>query len=236
MINNEWVAKLDKAGDCKSPIEGSSPSLLSKQENKMPGRENYDEASPIQKIGGLVTTERSGLGKWGWKSKQGLIELCSWMKGELDLNFKIAEVGCYAGESTMAFGYLAGEVVAIDPWKNGYDPDDLSSEKFPMEDVEYSFDQRIKGYTNIKKYKMTGDEAVKYFKNKFFDIVYIDAVHKIGATREEIKRWIEKIKPCGYIAGHDFCGYWGEVVDAVLETIGLPDQVFTDGSWIKQLS
>lgn len=201
----------------------------------MPGRDNYDDPSPIIKVGELVTTERSGLGKWGWKSKQGLIELCTWMREELDLNFKMAEIGCYAGESTTAFAYIAGEVIAIDPWVNGYDPDDLSSEKFPMKEVEHSFDQRIKGYKNIKKYKMTEEEAIKYFNKKLFDIVYLDAVHKMGATRDGINRWIKKIKSGGYIAGHDFCGYWGEVVDAVLGTIGLPDKVFTDGSWIKQL-
>lgn len=200
----------------------------------MPRRDNYDGASPIQMIGDLVTTERTGIGQWGLQSRKGLLEFCRWMR-EVIPNARIAEIGCYAGESTSAFGLVADEVVAIDPWVNGYDKDDLSSEAIPMTSVEYSFDQRIKGYNNIKKYKMTSEEAVKLFEIESFDLVYIDAIHKIGPCRADIERWIDMVRPNGYIAGHDFCGYWGEVVDAVLETVGLPDVRFCDGSWAKML-
>lgn len=202
-------------------------------------KKNYDPASPIQNISGLITTERSGIGKWGMQSKTGLIEFCQWLRraaaalpGQDSVN--LVEIGAYAGESTIMFAMVVPNIIAVDPWKNGYDPDDLSSEIFPMEEVERSFAERTAGYPNIKVIKATSEEAVKVIPHGA-DFVYLDAIHKIGPLRDDIKRWLPRIRYGGYICGHDFCGYWGEVVDAILETIGLPDVRFRDGSWAKRV-
>jgi len=199
-------------------------------------KKNYDPASPIQIINNLVTTERSGLGKWGLQSKTGLIDLCQWIRVTLPQGMtRMVEVGCYAGESTINFAMVADQVIAVDPWVNGYDKEDLTSEIFPMQRVRDSFEERRKGFKNIKILQMTSKEAAKWIDNKSMDFVYIDAVHKIEAVRDDINRWIPKIRTGGYIGGHDFCGFWGEVVDAVLETVGVPDARFVDGSWVKQI-
>lgn len=197
--------------------------------------ENYDPASPIQLLNGIIITERSGLGKWGEQSKEGFDQFCSWLTKTMPINFQIAELGCYAGESTVKFASIAGKVYAIDPWENGYDNDDLASSIYPMTIVKASFEHRTKNFNNIVQKQMTGEMASAEFKNRSLDIVYIDAVHKLGSVRNDILRWLPKVGLGGYIAGHDFCGYWGEVVDAVLETIGLPDVRFKDGSWAKRI-
>lgn len=146
---------------------------------------------------------------------------------------RIVEIGCYAGETTSIFSMIADEVIAIDPWVNGYDDDDLCSTAFPMKDVEESFNARTVHLGNVTKLKTTSE---KVSLNDFpIDAVYIDAVHKLKPVRDDILRWKNRITQGGYICGHDFTGYWGEVVDAVLETIGLPDVRFKDGSWAKQI-
>ena len=43
-----------------------------------------------------------------------------------------------------------------------------------------------------------------------------------------------KVKPGGYIGGHDYQKDWPGVVTAIHEIIGYPEKVFDDGSWIKQ--
>lgn len=199
-------------------------------------KKNYDPASPIQIINDLVTTERSGLGKWGLQSRTGLIDFCQWMRVTLPQGMsRVVEVGAYAGESTCMFALVCDELIVVDPWVNGYDKDDLTSQAFPMSNVKYSFDERIKGFKNIKVRKETSEEAAKKIEDGSRDLVYLDAIHKIGEVRDDIVRWIPKIRKGGYIAGHDFCGFWGEVVDAVLETVGLPDERFKDGSWVKKI-
>lgn len=206
--------------------------------------ENYDTASPIQIINGLVTTERSGLGKWGPQSRNGLYEFCRDMYGELnyhkacndDAELTFIEIGAYAGESTIMFSMIADKVIAIDPWRNGYDDDDLSSHILPMEHVFESFLARTKCLDNRCKYKVAKDiEVIDSFKDNTVDAVYVDSIHKLGPCRDTINRWLPKICNNGYMCGHDFCGYWGEVVDAVLESIGVPDKVFKDGSWYKKI-
>lgn len=198
-------------------------------------KKNYDPASPIQLINGIVTTERSGIGKWGAQSKEGLIDFCMQLRKVMPRDFKMAEIGCYAGESTVAFAMIAGTVYAVDPWKNGYDDDDLSSSIFPMEQVKASFAYRVQGFHNICIIPDTSESDCEKTRDEFLDFVYLDAIHKIGPMRDDINRWLPKIKDGGYIGGHDFCGYWGEVVDAVLETVGLPDFRTKDGSWYKQI-
>jgi len=196
-------------------------------------KKNYDSASPIQLINNLVTTERSGLGKWGKQSQEGLIEFCMTLQKIMPKNFKMAEIGCYAGESTIAFAMIAGTVYAIDPWINDYDNDDLSSFIFPMTYVKTSFAIRTKEFSNIHVINTTSERAALEIPDSSLDFVYIDAIHKLGPMKDDINSWLPKIKKGGYIGGHDFCGYWGEVVDAILETIGLPDFRTKDGSWYK---
>lgn len=226
-----------KAVVCKTTIGGSNPPPLSKgKERKMPlEKKGYDPASPIQVINGLVTTERSGIGKWGAQSHEGFLEYCRIMSRLTPENSIVAEVGCYAGESTLVFSHCFGRVFAIDPWENGYDDDDLCSHAIPMGLVEASFDKRMQYSTNMKKLKMTSEEAAAGMDDGCLDLVYVDAIHKIGDARDDYLRWIKKIRKGGYIGGHDFCGFWGEVVDAVLEAVGLPDIRTKDGSWAKQI-
>jgi len=195
---------------------------------------DYDPASPIQVIDGLVTTERSGFGKWGKQSQEGLLQYIRWLAHKLPENFEMVEIGCYAGESTLAFAHIAGKVWAVDPWKNGYDDDDLASSICDMHQVEESFDKRVGHFPNIIKTKKSSSNAALDWGNETIDFVYIDAIHKLGPCRDDINRWTKKIKQGGYIGGHDFCGYWGEVVDAVLETVGVPDFVTKDGSWASR--
>jgi hypothetical protein len=198
-------------------------------------KKNYDPASPIQLVNGIVTTERSGLGKWGAQSREGLTEFVGMMAGRLPRNFTMVEIGCYAGESTLLFAQFAGKVYAVDPWLNGYDKEDLSSSAFKMDIVEESFDKRTTGCTNIRKLKMTDETAEGWFKGEQVDFVYYDAIHKLGPCRDALLRWLPHVKDGGYIGGHDFCGFWGEVVDAVLESVGLPQIRTKDGSWAKKV-
>ena len=48
-----------------------------------------------------------------------------------------------------------------------------------------------------------------------------------------LKLYKSKVKVGGYIAGHDYKATgWMGVTKAINETLGYPDEVFRDGSWI----
>jgi len=207
---------------------------------------DYDNPSPIQIINGLVTTERSGLGKWGPQSQLGLFSYCCELKERLDKTFLpkistaakyiMAEIGCYAGESTLMFSSMFNTIIAVDPWINGYDNDDLASRIKPMETVKSSFYKRKEFMqADVIVHEETSEMAASIIAPNSVHFVYIDSIHKLGPCRDTITTWLPKIKSSCYIGGHDFCGYWGEVVDAVLETVGVPDFVAKDGSWLKRI-
>lgn len=66
-------------------------------------------------------------------------------------------------------------------------------------------------------------EVVHDFPNDYFDWVYIDTTHSYENTLKELEMYSKKIKPGGFLTGHDFIiGNWKGlvkygVIDAVYE-------------------
>lgn len=165
----------------------------------------------------------------------GLIELCEYV--QLD-NIVMVEIGSYVGESTMVFANSPKirTIHCIDPWLNGYDDNDGASKKHPMCEVEAQFDETIKATDKVIKHKMTSEQAAQLFKDGIFDLVYIDGCHTYESVKQDITLWLPKIKPTGYISGHDWNVRRHDSVNkAVTETLGQPHQTFRDQSWIKKL-
>lgn len=168
-------------------------------------------------------------------AKTGLQELCDYVKRINSGINKIVEIGSYAGNSTEILAKNFKEVVAIDPFENGYDDDnDASSFKIPMYKVEEQFDSLCNKYKNIKKLKMTSKEASKLFKDYSLSIVYIDANHNYSFAKQDILLWLPKVTNNGFIALHDYNNrkHHPGVKVAFDEIFKFPDATFKDTSCI----
>ena len=156
----------------------------------------------------------------------------------------LVELGSYRGESTEVWAKHYDDVIAIDPWVYELTPDMLnflnsgSREGVDWEnlgtiftDVEKSFDERMSPY-KITKLKMFSDNALGIFDDGSIDMVYIDALHDYDTVFKDIEQWSKKIKPEGFISGHDYTKEWAGVVQAVDEHFRKPDKVFGDTSWV----
>ena len=77
-------------------------------------------------------------------------------------------------------------------------------------------------------------EAVNRFEDESCDVVFIDMEHTYEAVKNDIKMWYKKIKPGGYIAGHDYVSGWPGVVKAVDESFGKENIIKMDDCWIYQ--
>lgn len=144
----------------------------------------------------------------------------------------LLEVGSYAGDSTEVFLCYAGKVISIDPWENGYDPNDSSSYKIPMSLVEREFDRTTARFDGtIHKIKTTSELAVEQFENRSLDVVYLDGKHTKEAVWNDIQRWLPKVKVGGWLCGHDYQPKFQGVIEAVDSLLGAPEKVFPDTSW-----
>lgn len=132
------------------------------------------------------------------------------------------EVGSHRGVSTEAICLHAGEVWSIDP----------------SHAVRY-WSEVVPRRRNLKTLRTTSDEAARAFPDESIDFVYIDALHDYASVAANINEWWPKVRQGGWIAGHDFITIPGKeagfgVIAAVRDSLGEPDAVFSDFSWVKR--
>ena len=122
----------------------------------------------------------------------------------------LVEIGSFKGKTTLALAEN-NVVIAIDPFLDNYDPQDLASQK--MKEAEDVFRSKING-KNIIWYKQKSEEVLKNW-NLMVDGIFVDGCHQEWAVRKDIE-WIKFLKEGGIIAFHDY-NQWKGVTKAVDE-------------------
>lgn len=180
------------------------------------------------------TTEGAGmkLMRESEKLRQGLEDMCEYLA---PTGWTMVEVGSYAGESAEIFARHFDGVYCVDPWA-----DALCRERerhTPMAMVESAFNRRVGHLPNVHKLKMTSREAAARCNDGSLDFVYIDGDHLYESVVADIRAWLPKIRPGGFIGGHDYFspGHVKSVVMAVNDELGEPSATFWDGSWVRNL-
>jgi hypothetical protein len=113
------------------------------------------------------------------------------------------------------------------------DPLDWTMEQAKHEDIYETFKKNTEKYTNIVVNRKDGTEASKDYADKSFDMVFIDAEHTYEALVKDILHWKSKAKIL--LCGHDYSNAWPNVMRAVNEELGGPDEVH--GSiWVKWIN
>lgn len=81
----------------------------------------------------------------------------------------------------------------------------------------------------VRKFSVDAEKAVEV---RSLDFVFIDGDHSYEAVYTDIRAWLPKVKPGGWIGGHDYANdeykHWG-VKQAVDEAFGLGSGDFVDG-------
>lgn len=121
---------------------------------------------------------------------------------------RFIELGCLLGKST---NFLASrlkehkkkiEFHVVDTFKG------TSGEHNHLTDFYDEFVENCKQLIDegwiTKVHRMTTNEAVKLFEDKYFDAVMIDADHKYEPVIEDVMNWLPKIKDDGTMFGDDF--------------------------------
>jgi predicted O-methyltransferase YrrM len=170
------------------------------------------------------------------ESTEGLLDLIKEL-GDNSAKTMI-EIGSFVGESTVLFAQSFKEVIAVDPFMEGYDDLDPTSYLFEFKNVYQTYLDRTGDHQNIKTIVSTSDDAVEKLQGSKYDFIYIDGLHTYEGVKTDIQNYLPLVKDGGVIGGHDYTNEHEHLVGvykAVNEMFGAPDKVFKDNSWIKYI-
>lgn len=179
-------------------------------------------------------------------------------------NMKISEVGVWDGSTTNYYADIIkecnGHIYAIDWFKGNKDATGMHSyNEENEENIVNKFKSNTKKYQDIITIlKGVSYEMIEQLPSDM-DFIFIDAAHNYTNVYKDIQAAIKKIKPGGFIAGHDcenltlantFKPEWLEldcvnnihcgVIQAVYDIFGntvtlIPDSITKSNIWIKKL-
>jgi GR25 family glycosyltransferase involved in LPS biosynthesis len=144
---------------------------------------------------------------------------------DLKDNDIIVEVGAWKGRSS---SFLAVEIAnskkdvslyVVDTWEGSVEHK-RDPNKYGLESLYKTFIHNMKP---VEKYyvplRTTSIEASEMFEDNSLSFVFIDASHEYEDVKEDIEKWLPKVKDGGIIAGHDYTDWHPGVKKAVNECL-----------------
>jgi hypothetical protein len=187
-------------------------------------------------IPGLIHVMRDPSSVDGTAIITGLERLSQYVRDSLNRGLVMYEIGSFAGEGAEIFARYFSEVHCCDLWQDY--PLTGAVAKYTWPRIEASFDARCASAKNIFKHKGDATEVAKTVPDESLDFVYIDADHKYASVMKDLAAWVSKVRPNGFIGGHDYTFYTVDVVRAVTDFFRFKDDeeivLFHDGSWLLQ--
>lgn len=159
---------------------------------------------------------------WGFQTGDADLEALTelvWTVRREGQPLKVAEVGSWVGESALALlrgidrcGGAGGIVNCIDHWDGSATDQtaEISGQFGGGEALWNQFRENVSRYMTpyvtcpIFPYRMSSEDAVGKFGDDSLDLVFIDADHTYRACRDDISRWLPKVRPGGILCGHDY--------------------------------
>jgi hypothetical protein len=121
-----------------------------------------------------------------------------------------AEIGVKTGKFSdhLLRHWKGKQLISIDPWLSD-DPDAYVDRSNVSQDEFERFynetKERLASYGSRSKiWRLTSVEAAKKVADGSLDFVYIDARHDYESVKEDLAAWVDKVRPGGIFAGHDY--------------------------------
>lgn len=122
---------------------------------------------------------------------------------------KGVEVGVFQGELSKRLlkGNESLKLVMVDSWGDYDNADDFHSMMIPEEQAEaikHTLNNTAFAGERATIIKMRSVAAAAMFPDASFDFVFLDADHRAEGVKADIIAWLPKVKPGGWIGGHDY--------------------------------
>lgn len=162
-----------------------------------------------------------------------------------EMPLKIVEIGVWTGtfsEHILTNRPLA-KMIQVDRWTVYTALERIAEGNARMCNYEQSrFDrakeinaERIKVFSDrVQIIEKNSDIAAECVNDKSVDLVFIDAAHSYVGCRADIKAWLPKVKPGGWICGHDYPRRPG-VKKSVDELFGDLVETDSDSTWFVRV-
>lgn len=129
-------------------------------------------------------------------------------KNQPDLQF--LQLGAYTGDASV---WLLNNVLTdesshltdVDTWEGS---DEDMHHEMDFSEVEKVYDAKVKGYTNLTKFKGTTIEWLKAAPYEYYDFIYVDADHTATGVLLDAELSFLSLKPGGVLAFDDY--EWSE--------------------------
>lgn len=162
----------------------------------------------------------------------------------------MVEVGTWKGDNAFRILDRRPDVrlILVDPWVSGLVDEGLmkwiesgstmaTRNQAEVEAIYRSVMESAKAHgERCRVMRMKSIEAAPLIPDLSIDMVFIDAIHTYEAVREDIRAWIAKVKPGGYIGGHDFGQErFPGVQQAVEEMFPAGVEIGVDHTWFRRI-
>lgn len=147
------------------------------------------------------------------------------------INGIIVEVGSFKGRSSWTLANSCDPsvtVYCIDLWDEYWKGKEPGSDPHTLQ----LFKKNVEECPNIIPL-MGGSTEVDWPEERKADLIFIDGDHTSPQVDKDLEVWVQRLKPGGILAGHDFNVYrWPDVCRAVIrlsEKMKLPFKMFGKG-------
>lgn len=160
-----------------------------------------------------------------------------------------AEIGVYRGDTAHAIMHdlpLCTHIM-VDPWLR-YDEVDvfgkptllsksMATQKGGDDIYNFVVDRMREFGDRAVIMRKTGDAAAEGVSAQSLDYVFIDAMHTYEACLNDIWAWLPKVRPGGWIGGHDFDNLprFPGIRQAVVEMFGDDIEIDVDCTWFHRI-
>lgn len=146
----------------------------------------------------------------------------------------MVEVGSFTGESTEMFAKSGkfSSITAVDAWDNSVASKDFDG--CDMSLAEQLFVLRTYRYPCVRRIRNLSTNASFLFDKHSIDFIYIDADHEYESVYQDILHWLPKVRPGGFIGGHDYNIDYPGVKRAVLDFFD-NFKLYPDASWMVRI-
>ncbi len=137
---------------------------------------------------------------------------------------RMLEVGSWVGESAIAL--LGGApkdsiIYCVDHWKGS--PTDWTCHIANEVNVWDWFFKNVGDLIGTSIFPIKGDSlqaAADLGDAQELDLIFLDGDHDEAAVRADIDAWLRHLSPTGVLCGHDYCGEFPGVVNALEQFLG----------------